>query len=208
MMMFRPERVSLLAASTDVSDSRARSVVPASRRRWGRLGRTLVAATALLGLVGCTSSNPTTSPGIQGAGGQQTVALAIALGSTASSQSPTPTSGPTTGGTPQTIVQLAPVNQSGLNGSATLSDIGGGQTRVAVLLAGMGSITIHPVGIYEGSCPGVGATAAIGLRHLSAGMGATDVSRPLSDLQGGRMAIAVQKIPDDSTVVACGNITR
>ena len=90
-----------------------------------------------------------------------------------------------------------------MSGSATISDLGNGKTRVVVLLSDLGT---HPAAIYDGTCSTLSTAAARGLHELAAGSSATDVNRSFDELVRDRTAIAVAKSRPFETPIACGNL--
>ena len=102
-------------------------------------------------------------------------------------------------------VSLSPESNSGITGTATLTDMGNGQTRVVVRISpGAGN---HPAHIHSGQCgPTLGAVI-YPLTNVQNGTSTTEVGAALADLQTGDFAINLHESPSNiPTYVACGNI--
>ena len=96
---------------------------------------------------------------------------------------------------------------SGVNGTATLTDIGGGRTRVDIRVSvGPGGSASMPNHIHTGRCPGV-AAVTYPLNAVTNGVGTTEVSAPLADLLSGTYAINLHRSAAEASVwVSCGNV--
>jgi hypothetical protein len=96
---------------------------------------------------------------------------------------------------------------SGVNGTAILTDIGGGRTRVDIrVTVGPGGSASMPNHIHTGRCPGV-AAVTYPLNAVTNGVGTTEVAAPLADLLSGTYAINLHRSPTESGVyVSCGNV--
>ena len=102
-------------------------------------------------------------------------------------------------------VTLSPENNSGITGTATLTDMGNGETQVAVRITpGAGN---HPAHIHSGNCgPTLGAVV-YPLTNVQNGTSTTVVATSLADVQTGGFAINLHESPENiPTYVACGNI--
>jgi LPXTG-motif cell wall-anchored protein len=102
-------------------------------------------------------------------------------------------------------VTLRPENNSGITGTATLTDMGNGQTQVVVRISpGAGN---HPAHIHSGNCgPSLGAVV-YPLTNVQNGTSTTEVATSLADVETGGFAINLHESPDNiPTYVACGNI--
>lgn len=105
-------------------------------------------------------------------------------------------------------VQLAPLNNSGESGTATLTDLGDGTTRVVLNLAGGAAGVAQPAHIHEGTCTNLNPTPKYPLQNVTDGKSEMVVKVSLSDLTSGQYAINVHKSAQEVAVyVACGNIT-
>lgn len=103
-------------------------------------------------------------------------------------------------------VQLNPVNNSGISGTATLTAMGN-QTQVQISLTGEPAGDSEPAHIHVGQCgPTLGAVK-FPLKNVEGGTSTTIVNVPLESLQNGQFAINVHKSAAEiQTYVACGNI--
>ena len=104
-------------------------------------------------------------------------------------------------------IPLAVQNASGTAGTATLTDIGGGRTRVDIrVTVGPGGSASMPNHIHQGRCPAVGAVTHP-LNAVTNGMGTTEVSASLTELLAGTFAINLHRSAAESSVyVSCGNV--
>ncbi len=107
-----------------------------------------------------------------------------------------------------TTVTLAPLNNSGISGSATLTDLGGGRTRVVVNVTGSPAGANHPAHIHDGSCPTPGAVR-YPLQNIQNGTSTTEVNASLADLMRGTFAVNLHRSAQEASVyVACGNVQQ
>lgn len=103
-------------------------------------------------------------------------------------------------------VQLAAQNTSGISGTATLTDLGGGKTRVVVNVTGAAGGN-EPAHIHEGTCATLNPAPKYPLTNVQNGASTTEVNVSLADLQKSPYAINLHKSPQDvPTYVACGDI--
>ena len=115
-------------------------------------------------------------------------------------------SNPVAAADPVTI-QLSAQNNSGINGTATLTDLGNGQTRVVINVTGFQGGTPSPVHIHDGTCATLNPAVKYPLTNLVDGKSETTVPVALSALLAQPHAINAHKSAQESTVyVACGNI--
>ncbi len=104
-------------------------------------------------------------------------------------------------------VQLGAQNNSGQAGTATLTALGGGQTRVVVTLANSPAGP-QPIHIHEGTCAALNPAPRFTLTPLADGRSETTVDLPLAALLAQPHAINAHKSqPEISVYVACGDIT-
>lgn len=104
-------------------------------------------------------------------------------------------------------VELAPVNNSGESGSATLTPVDS-KTNVVINLTGTPEGVAQPVHIHQGTCENLGGVK-YPLEAVKDGTSETTVDAKLSDLTTGDFAINVHKSENDlSTHVACGDIPK
>ena len=103
--------------------------------------------------------------------------------------------------------------RSGVNGTATLTDMGGGRTQVVVRVSvGPGGSPNMPGHLHTGRCPQVGAVI-YPLNNVMNGTSTTDVNASLADILAGRgapdnaFAINLHRSPAEANVwVSCGNV--
>jgi len=106
-------------------------------------------------------------------------------------------------------VSLAAQNNSGESGTAQLTDMGGGKTRVVLALTGAPDGVAQPVHIHEGSCATLNATPKYPLTNLANGKSETVVDVAMSELLSKPYAINAHKSAQEVSVyVTCGNIVR
>lgn len=104
-------------------------------------------------------------------------------------------------------VTLSALNSSGQTGTAELTDMGNGKTKVVIMTKGQAAGVSQPVHIHEGTCSNLTATPKYPLTALSNGMSETTVNAALADLTAKPYAINVHKSSQEASVyVACGNI--
>jgi hypothetical protein len=104
-------------------------------------------------------------------------------------------------------VQLQEQNGSGESGTATLSDMGNGQTHVVVTMANAPTVA-QPIHIHKGTCATLDPVPTYPLTSVANGQSDTTVAVSLDTLTAGTYAINVHKSATEASVyVACGNIT-
>jgi len=103
-------------------------------------------------------------------------------------------------------VKLAPQNNSGESGTATLTEEGG-KTKVAVSVTGQPAGVAQPMHIHKGTCDKLDPKPTYGLPSLINGKSEATVDVSLADLQKGGYAINGHKSAQEvSTYVYCGAI--
>ena len=125
-----------------------------------------------------------------------TAAAALAIPAIASAQAPRTAS-----------VTLAPQSGSGVAGTATLTDMGGGKTQVVVRVSvGSGGSAAMPAHVHTGNCPNVGAVV-YPLDTITNGTSTSTINTALADIQTGGFAVNLHRSAADiNTYVSCGNI--
>ena len=78
-------------------------------------------------------------------------------------------------------------NNSGISGSAVLTDLGGGKTRVAIQATGAGAGP-EPAHIHPGTCAQLDPTPAFTLTSVTNGSSTTDVDSTLQQLTASSFA--------------------
>jgi len=101
---------------------------------------------------------------------------------------------------------MAEVGTSGVFGTATLCDAGGGQTEVVL------SVTANfnrdmPTFITPGTCTSIDKTKLTSLNDTRDGAGTTIIPVPLATLIGSPYELHVDFAPDLTMIAACGAIT-
>jgi Cu/Zn superoxide dismutase len=106
-----------------------------------------------------------------------------------------------------TTITLTQENNSGQNGTAVLTDMEDGTTKVTVDISG-GSEVAQPAHIHEGQCdPTLNPRPAYPLTSVVNGKSETIVPVDLHDLTDGTYAINIHKSAAEASVyVSCGNI--
>ncbi len=103
---------------------------------------------------------------------------------------------------------LAAQSNSGITGTATLTDLGNGQTRVVLQLANAGAGP-EPAHIHMGTCANLDPKPQYPLMDVMNGTSETTVNASLASIMDGNHAINVHKSAAEiQTYVACGNIPR
>lgn len=103
-------------------------------------------------------------------------------------------------------VQLSPQNSSGQSGTATLTDLGDGTTKVVLSLTDLGA-TPQPVHIHDGTCATLNPTPKYPLTNMVNGKSETVVKVSMSQLLAQPFAINAHKSAQEVPVyTACGNI--
>lgn len=104
------------------------------------------------------------------------------------------------------MIQLSPQNNSGQSGTAELTDMGNGMTRVVLNLANSPSGP-QPVHIHQGTCANLNPQPLYPLMNLVNGRSETMVNARLATILAQPHAINAHKSPQEVSVyVACGNI--
>jgi Cu/Zn superoxide dismutase len=130
-----------------------------------------------------------------------TVVLAMATVLAIGGVSPALAAGPVT-------VQLAPQNNSGESGTATLTEAGG-KTKVTVAINGQPAGVAQPMHVHKGTCSQLDPQPAYGLATVTGGKSETTIDVTLASLQSGGYAINGHKSAQDvKTYVFCGEIPK
>lgn len=104
-------------------------------------------------------------------------------------------------------VNLQAQNNSGQTGTATLTDLGNGKTRVDIVVTGAPAGVPEPAHIHDGACPNPGKVV-YPLNNVVDGKSTTEVNASLTDLTSGKYAINGHKSAQEISVyVFCGDIT-
>ena len=106
-------------------------------------------------------------------------------------------------------VHLAPQNNSGESGTATLTKQSDKQTKVVLAVTGGPAGVSQPVHIHKGSCAKLDPKPAYALSPLVNGKSETVVNASLADLRKGGYAINGHKSAQQaSTYVFCGELGK
>ena len=102
-------------------------------------------------------------------------------------------------------VNLTQENASGITGSVTLTDMGGGRTRVDVRITP--TTGDHPAHIHMGTCANLNPTPEFPLNNVRNGTSTTEVDTALATIQSEQRAVNLHlSAQEAATYVACGNI--
>lgn len=100
-------------------------------------------------------------------------------------------------------VELQTLNDSGVTGSAVLTDLGDGQTEVVVTVEPGGHLDM-PAHIHPGTCVDLVPQPRFPLQNVVDGSSETTIDVPLDELFAGGLALNLHASPDDyGTYTAC-----
>lgn len=103
-------------------------------------------------------------------------------------------------------LSLAPQNNSGISGTAVITDLPGGKLRVEVRASGAGPGP-QPAHIHQGTCANLDPAPRFTLTSLTNGVSTTEVGGSIRDLTASPYAIHLHKAPDELPVyVACADL--
>lgn len=103
-------------------------------------------------------------------------------------------------------VELATLNDSGVTGSAVLTDLGDGRTRVEVDVDPAGHPDM-PAHIHPGTCVNLVPQPRYPLQNVIDGVSTTDLEVTLEELFAGDLALNVHFSPEDfGTYTACADL--
>ncbi len=104
-------------------------------------------------------------------------------------------------------VTLDALNSSGQTGTATLTDMGGGQVKVDIVITGEPAGASEPVHIHSGQCGSTLGAVVFPLSPVVDGKSTTTISTTMATLQDGNHAVNGHKSAAEiQTYVFCGNI--
>jgi hypothetical protein len=110
------------------------------------------------------------------------------------------------GGGPGRQVALRTLNDSGVSGTATLTDLGNSRTRVEIAVEPAGNPDM-PAHIHPGTCEDLTPQPRFPLENVQGGRSVTEVPASLDELTRGDVAINVHHSNEDmATYTACGEI--
>jgi hypothetical protein len=103
-------------------------------------------------------------------------------------------------------VALRTLNESGVSGTATLTDLGNSRTRVQIEVSPAGNPDM-PAHIHPGTCENLTPQPRVPLENVLEGRSVTEVPASLEELTRGDVAINVHHSNEDmGTYTACGEI--
>jgi hypothetical protein len=103
-------------------------------------------------------------------------------------------------------VELATLNDSGVTGSAVLTDLGDGTTRVEVDVDPAGHPDM-PAHIHPGTCENLVPQPTYPLQNVIDGQSETDIEATLDELFAGELALNLHFSSDDfGTYTACADL--
>lgn len=107
---------------------------------------------------------------------------------------------------PATVVQLETLNDSGVTGTVTLTDLGDGRTRVDVAVQPAGNLDM-PAHIHPGTCDDLIPQPTHPLQNVVNGASTTTVRATVAELTGGGLAVNLHRSNDDlGTYTACAEL--
>jgi hypothetical protein len=112
-------------------------------------------------------------------------------------------------GAPESVtLQLATLNESGVTGTVTLTDVGRNNTRVDVRVDPAGHPDM-PAHIHPGSCTDLVPQPRYGLGNVVNGSSTTTVPASLADLFSGEFAVNLHASNDELEIyTACADLVR
>ncbi len=134
--------------------------------------------------------------------------LALAIGCAPGGENPaiTPPNGETDELARIINVQMNALNDSGQQGSATLTSLANGKTRVVLDLTGSPAGP-QPTHIHKGTCDNLNPQPEYPLTNTASGKSETEVAVSLDDLLAQDFAINVHKSPEEVAIyTSCGDI--
>lgn len=107
---------------------------------------------------------------------------------------------------PSQSIALAPVKSSGVSGTVTLTDLGGGRTRIEVQVDPAGNLDM-PSHVHPGICGEIIPQPRFPLENVKSGHASTVIPVSLAELMVGTMAVTLHQSNDNlKTTVACGTL--
>jgi hypothetical protein len=113
---------------------------------------------------------------------------------------------PTTPTAKTKTVTFSQESNSGISGTATLTELGAASTKVVISLTGSGPGP-HPNHFHAGTCANLTKAPTHTLTPIVDGKGETTVPASFADLTGGKFAINVHKSAAEAAIyVACADV--
>jgi hypothetical protein len=108
---------------------------------------------------------------------------------------------------PDVTFKMHAQNGSGENGTATLTDLGGGRTRVVIALQHENTTGNQPAHIHMGPCAQLNPAPKYILKNVILGHSNTTIDVPIAKLLGAHMAVNVHESKEKiGRYVSCGDI--
>ncbi len=105
-------------------------------------------------------------------------------------------------------VNLVAQNESGVSGTATITDLGTGSVRVEIDVEAGGNAAM-PAHIHPGTCADLDPKPQFPLSDVENGKSTTEVDASLSDIQTGAFAVNLHESTEAiETYTACGDIPK
>ncbi len=107
---------------------------------------------------------------------------------------------------PSRSIALASVKSSGVSGTVTLTDVGGGRTRIEVQVDSAGHLDM-PSHVHPGICGEIIPQPRFPLENVRSGSASTVIPVSLAELMVGTMAVTLHESNDNlKNTVACGTL--
>ncbi len=105
------------------------------------------------------------------------------------------------------LIPLEAVKSSGVSGTVTLTEVGGGRTRVEVQVDPAGNLDM-PAHIHPGICGEIIPQPRFPLENVKGGHVSTVVPASMAELMTGSLAVTLHKSNENLKVTtACGTLT-
>jgi hypothetical protein len=106
-----------------------------------------------------------------------------------------------------TDISLKALNNSGQDGTATFTDMGGGKTKVEISVSN-GTADPQPAHIHKGTCANLDPNPTYPLTNVVNGKSETTIDASIESLQASQYAVNIHKSATDvATYTSCGEIT-
>jgi hypothetical protein len=104
-------------------------------------------------------------------------------------------------------IKMHALNNSGQNGTATITDLGGGKVRVGVKIANEPASASEPSHVHFGHCPEIKAIPAYNVGPILKGKATSTVYLSWAQINSGKYVVMVhQSAQAMGTYETCGNI--